>query len=134
MVSPFRRQAVASRVLVVDDDDLVREVVVAVLRGAGHDVASARNGAEAVELVAASAPFHLLLLDVQMPVMDGWATITELRARGCLTPVVMMSGHATTEDALHYGAEALLSKPFDHGRLVEAVARWATPSFDAAAG
>lgn len=134
MVTPFRRQTVTSRVLVVDDDDLVREVVVAVLRGTGHEVESARNGAEAIEVVAASAPFHLVLLDVQMPVMDGWNTIQELRARGCTTPVVMMSGHATEEDALRHGAEALLSKPFDHGRLMEAVARWAIPSFDAAVG
>lgn len=46
----------------------------------------------------------------------------------------MMSGHAAESDALQSGAEALLAKPFDHARLVDAVARWATPAFGAAAG
>ena len=133
VVAPLRRSA-APCVLVVDDDDLVREVVVAVLRGTGHDVESARNGAEALDRVAQHDRFHLVLLDVQMPVMDGWSTITELRARGYTTPVVMMSGHATEDEALRYGAEALLQKPFDHARLVDAVARWAKPALDAAAG
>lgn len=122
------------RVLVVDDDDLVREVVTAVLRGTGHEVESARNGAEALDRVAGRQGFHLILLDVQMPVLDGWSTIRELRERGCRTPVVMMSGHAVESDVLRCGAEALLAKPFDHARLVDAVAQWAQPRFDAAAG
>ena len=134
MVAPFRR-AGAPRVLVVDDDDLVREVVVAVLRGTGHDVESARNGAEAVERVADhSNGFDLVLMDVQMPVMDGWSTIAELRARGCNTPLLMMSGHATEAEAIQHGAQALLPKPFDHALLVEAEARWAVRSEDRAAG
>lgn len=133
-VATSARRPTAPRVLVVDDDDLVREVVVAVLRGAGHEVESARNGAEALERVAGPEAFHLILLDVRMPVLDGWSTIRELRARGCSTPVVMMSGHAVESDALQSGAAALLAKPFDHTRLVDAVARWATPRFDAAAG
>lgn len=122
------------RILVVDDDDLVREVVTAVLRGNGHEVESARNGAEALECLAERPAFHLILLDVQMPVLDGWGTIRELRERGCSTPVVMMSGHAIESEALRCGAEALLAKPFDHARLVDAVTRWARPRFDAAAG
>lgn len=133
MATPLRRSAVP-RVLVVDDDDLVREVVAAVLSGTGYEVEPARNGAEALDLVAERGPFHLILLDVQMPVLDGWSTIEGLRARGCDTPIVMMSGHATESEALWGGAEALLAKPFDHARLVDAVSRWATPTFDVAAG
>ena len=134
MVAPLRRSTAAPCVLVVDDDDLVREVVIAVLRGTGHEVESARNGAEALDRVAQHPPFHLVLLDVQMPVMDGWSTISELRARGYLTPVVMMSGHANEDEVLKHGAKALLPKPFDHARLVDAVSRWASPALDAAAG
>ncbi len=130
-----QRRSIAPSILVVDDDDLVREVVVAVLRGTGHEVAAARNGAEAIERVASAAePFHLVLLDVQMPVMDGWSTIRELRSRGCATPVVMMSGQATEAEAVGHGAVALLAKPFDHYRLVETVSRWAQPEQDIAAG
>lgn len=134
MVAPVRRSG-APRVLVVDDDDLVREIVVAVLRGTGLDVESTRNGAEAIERVAEGRNgFDLLLMDVQMPVMDGWSTIAELRARGCNTPVLMMSGHATEAEAIERGAEALLTKPFDHALLVDAVTRWAVRPEDRAAG
>ena len=113
---------------------LVREVVVAVLRGTGHEVESARNGAEALDRVAQHSSFDLVLLDVQMPVMDGWSTISELRARGYLTPVVMMSGRANEDEVLQHGAKALLPKPFDHAGLVDVVSRWASPTLDAATG
>ncbi len=128
------RHTALPRILVVDDDELVREVVVAVLRGTGYEVESAGNGAEALDRVAGPEAFHLILLDVQMPVLDGWSTIRELHARGCNTPVVMMSGHATEAEALRDGAQALLAKPFNQALLVDAISRWATPMRDAAAG
>lgn len=126
-------QQSSARVLVADDDDLVREVVAAVLRGEGYEVRTARNGAEALE-EARGGPLHLVLLDVQMPGMDGWTVLSRLRERGCTAPVIMMSGYATEAEALHRGAEAFLGKPFDHARLVAAVERWATPAFGSAAG
>jgi len=119
--------------LVVDDDDLVREVVATVLRSEGFEVRTAGSGAAALEAIRSEA-FHLVLMDVQMPGMDGWTALATLRERGCDTPVVMMSGYATEAEALHRGAAGFLSKPFDHARLVEAVSRWATPAFGAAAG
>ena len=133
MATPTRHTAVP-RILVVDDDKLVREVVVAVLRGRGYEVEFAGNGAEALDRVAEHEAFHLILLDVQMPVLDGWSTIRELRARGCNAPIVMMSGHATEAEALRNGVQALIAKPFDQALLVDVVSRWATPMRDAAAG
>lgn len=128
------RRSAVPRVLVVDDDELVRVVVVAVLKEAGYDVESARNGEEALQVIAGRTPFHMVLLDVQMPVLDGWAMIRELRARGDATPVVMMSAHATESEAIKGGAKALLAKPFDRALLVDTVSRWAAPALDAAAG
>lgn len=93
-----------------------------------------RNGAEALELVEQHDTFHLILLDVQIPVLDGWFTIVELRASDCDTPVVMMSGHATEFEALRASATALLPQPFDHADLANIVARWAVLLRDAAAG
>lgn len=109
------------RILVVDDDDLVREMLIGLLRHSGHEVDSARNGAEAVECVARCEEFNLILLDVQMPVLDGWATIRELHARGCRTPIVVMSGHATESEVPPGRVAGFLTKPFDHAHLVDVV-------------
>ncbi|TAJ18368.1 MAG: response regulator [Dehalococcoidia bacterium] len=119
----FSQHRSAMRILVVDDDDLVRMVITAVLRNAGHDVESVQNGTEALAQVA-ETEFELILLDVQMPIMDGWSTIAALRGLGCRAPVVMMSGHATELDALAHGASAFISKPFDSARLIDVVSRW----------
>ncbi len=113
----------------VDDDDLVRGVLVAVLRAAGHTVEYARDGREALDLVAQHEAFDLILMDLTMPVLDGWSTVQKLRAGGIGTPIVIMSGHTTRAEALRSGADAFLAKPFDRVGLVDAVERWATPTF-----
>ena len=70
----------------VDDDDLVRGVLVAVLRAAGHTVEYARDGREALDLVAQHEAFDLILMDLTMPVLDGWSTVQKLRAGGIGRP------------------------------------------------
>lgn len=121
----------------VEDDSLVRTVLVAVLRSAGHDVEQASDGREALELVARHQAFDLIVMDLKMPVLDGWSAVQRLRAIGCETPILMMSGHATEQEALQHGASAFIAKPFDRAGLVEVVKRWAAPpsqGFSSAAG
>lgn len=122
-------------ILVVDDDELVRQVVVAVLRGAGYDVHEADSGHRAVDHFR-DHTVDLVLLDIQMPEMDGWATLARLREMTVETPVVVMSGHATEDDVRGTGAVELLAKPFDYARLIDVVTQHARPvdgSMDATA-
>ena len=112
-------------VLVVDDDAEIRETVLAVLRDEGCAVAAAADGREALEQIAASPP-RVLLLDMRMPVLDGWGVAAELRARGIVVPTVVMTAATDARAwAAEIGAQAYLAKPFDLDRLVDTVTRFA---------
>ncbi len=111
------------RVLIVDDDAMVREMLATVLSGEGYEVARARHGAEAVERIAAGWQPAVLLLDIVMPVMDGFEVCAWLAAHVPLRErprVVIMS-------ATHFGAgeapeaDALVAKPFNIDTLIALV-------------
>jgi CheY-like chemotaxis protein len=111
-------------VLVVDDDPDMVDAMLLVLRGAGYASRSAGNGRQALEAVAARMP-ALVLLDMLMPVMDGWQCARELRARyGRGVPIVVVTAaeHARARSE-EIGADAALSKPFDVDDLLRVVAR-----------
>jgi CheY-like chemotaxis protein len=110
--------------LVVDDDPDMAEVLAWILGEAGYLVRIARNGKEALEAVAARIP-ELVLLDMLMPVMDGWRCARELRARyGRTFPIVVVTAaeHARAR-AEEVGADDAMSKPFEVRALLETVAR-----------
>ena len=109
------------RVLVVDDEPQVRATVSEALALEGYDVTEARNGAEALALLA-SAPPEAILLDLWMPVMDGWA----FRRAQLLThpqiPVVVLSAQTLSADRLsELRPDAVVGKPFDLQALYDAV-------------
>jgi urea transport system substrate-binding protein len=117
---------VSGPVLVVDDDPAIREAVRDVLEAAGMRVATARDGAEALERVLAEPP-SLVLLDMRMPVMDGWHFSRALRERGLALPVVVMTAAADARRwAEEIGARGWVAKPFAVSELVSAVERHAT--------
>ena len=102
-------------VLVVDDDDIVRASVAGAIANAGHRVAEASDGAEALSLLASRA-FDLAVCDVQMPGMDGLALFRRLRHDSPGTAVVMMTTFGKIPDAvdtLRGGAIDYVTKPFD---------------------
>jgi DNA-binding NtrC family response regulator len=112
------------RILVVDDESLVRDLAVEILRRSGHlphGVPSARRALELLE----QEPFDLVLSDVVMPEMTGVELLYELRARRHDLPVVLMTGGSQdperTTNAVKVGATSLLYKPFSHDELREAV-------------
>ncbi len=110
-------------VLVVDDDPDLVEVILLVLSGAGYAARSAANGRQALEAVKARMP-ALILLDMLMPVMDGWQFARELRARyGRAVPVVVVTAaeHARARGE-EIGADEVLPKPFDVDDLLRLVA------------
>ncbi len=115
------------RVLVVDDQEDIREMARLVLTGAGYEVATARSGREAL-MAAHSAAFDLVLLDIEMPELDGWATLRLLRAdeTGDSLRVAMFSVRSEVGDkvaGLKDGAIDYITKPFGVDDLVRRVSR-----------
>ena len=109
-------------VLVVDDDEGTREMLVLALEDEGYRVASARHGAEALERIAAEPP-NLVLADMLMPVMDGGQLHAYLRERYPELPVVLLSADRRAE-AEAGNAAGFLAKPFNLDDLSQAVARF----------
>ncbi len=108
-------------ILVVDDDEAILEVVADVLRFEGYPVATAIDGAEALDAVERQRP-ALVLLDMRMPRVDGWAFARAVAARGIeLRILVMTAARDAAGWAEEIGAQGYLAKPFDIGELLEAV-------------
>jgi two-component system KDP operon response regulator KdpE len=115
------------RVLVVDDQEDIREMARLVLSGAGYDVATASSGREALRILREAA-FDLMLLDINMPDLDGWATLRLLRADEALDGlrVAMFSVKSEVRDkvaSLKDGAIDYITKPFGVDELVSRVSR-----------
>jgi DNA-binding response OmpR family regulator len=111
------------KILVADDDDDLRGLVAFALRRAGHVALEARDGASAVESVAREAP-DLVLLDVNLPKLDGFAVLERLRQAASMPAVIMMSVRREEEDqvrGLQSGAIDYLTKPFGMRVLVAKV-------------
>ena len=110
------------RVLVVDDDRGVRQMITEVLGAEGYIVEPATDGDEAITSARREPP-HLILLDVNMPRVDGWQVLEELRATaGPQTSVVVMTAGFDAQDrALASGAQGYLAKPFDLDDLISTV-------------
>jgi CheY-like chemotaxis protein len=113
----------APRVLVVDDEPQVVWVLRFGLESEGYDVATARNGVEALEQISIHRP-ELMVLDVMMPKMDGWTVLRELaKLPAAERPrVVMVTALASVDDkakATALGADAYVPKPFDVDELLQ---------------
>jgi len=124
-----------SRVLVVDDNRTNRRIMGELLGSIGLAVVEAQDGLEAVEAVAAAA-FDLVLMDLQMPRMDGYEATARIRERFSETqlPIVAMTAHAGEEDraqSLAAGMNGHLVKPIDPIALAELLARWLPMADDA---
>jgi len=126
------RSAVPRGVLVVDDEDEVRDFIIEVLRTGGHEVLQARNGEEALAVYDVhAARIGVVVLDLTMPVMDGETTLAHLRARTPDLAVVLSSGFSATDARRRQQDHAVtrfLQKPYRAVALLEAVgAALATP-------
>ncbi len=116
------------RVLIVDDEPEIRATVSAMLEIEGYDVDEAANGADALLALERRVP-DLVLLDMRMPVLDGWGFARELRRRGHATPIVVMTA---ARDAARWASEvaasSFVAKPFGFDDLIGAVERARPPS------
>ncbi|WP_049974456.1 hybrid sensor histidine kinase/response regulator [Azospirillum sp. B4] len=122
----------AARILLVEDNVVNQQVALALLRRAGYAVRLAHNGQEALDMLAEGAgAFDLVLMDMQMPVMNGLEATRRLRAAeagtGRRIPVIALTAYSLSgraDDHLAAGMDDYLEKPFDHGQLLDRVAFW----------
>jgi len=121
----FSETGVALKVLIADDDRLVRTMLTDLLADLGHAVVEATNGAEAVALAGREAP-DLLILDFLMPKLSGLDALQALRASGVRAPAVLLTAISDASVRAMDGADAvdvLLEKPVTRRNLSRALAR-----------
>ena len=114
-----------ARILVVDDEPDILLLHRLNLEAAGHDVLLAADGQKALQRIDEDRP-ELVVLDVMMPVLDGWGVLEQLQLREHPPPVLIVSAKSAQEDvdrALAAGAAGYLSKPFNADQLLANVTR-----------
>lgn len=127
-----------SRVLIVEDNAINQEIAQLMLQNVGMKVDMAENGREAIAIVRQAAPYDLILMDMQMPVMGGEEATRRLREMGKLpefrwlahVPIIAMTANAMHEDRQHCleaGMDDYLAKPFDPAALSAILLRWLSP-------
>lgn len=118
----------AAPILVVDDDPAILSAVAEVLSLEGYQVETAGNGALALEQVDVRVP-SLVLLDMRMPVVDGWSFSRAIHARGLHLPlVVMTAAHNAASWAREIEADGFLPKPFEIDELLAVVRHHVPPA------
>jgi two-component system alkaline phosphatase synthesis response regulator PhoP len=114
-----------ARILVVDDEPDILLLHRLNLEGAGHEVLLAADGMKALERISEDAP-DAVVLDVMMPVLDGWGVLEALNEQPTPPPVLVVSAKSAAADiehAMSLGAKGYLAKPFNAQTLLEEVAR-----------
>jgi DNA-binding response OmpR family regulator len=122
-----------AKVLVVDDDPNVLRLLSVILRYEGFGVDTAEDGLRALDLVTQEAP-DLIILDLNMPVMDGREFYGAVRRCGYSGPVMINSAYGATAARIELGAEAAMDKPFDPDDLVALVRTMVEPGGSSLAG
>ena len=114
-----------ARVLVVDDKELMRESIELTLRRSGHEVTTAVDGRQALELLS-SARVDLLISDLKMPGMDGVSLLEQVKSRWCDVEVILITAFGTVDvavRAMKFGAFDFVQKPFKADQLLLVVER-----------
>jgi CheY-like chemotaxis protein len=124
--APHRAAGTRPVALVVDDDPDICTLLKTYLKLEDFDVVVAGNRAEVIAAFRRQTPFDLVLLDVQLPDVDGFSILAKMRQHPALkdVPVVMLTASATRAavlKGLHYGADGYVTKPFQHDALMKAV-------------
>lgn len=117
-----------STILLAEDNDMNRDMLRRRLERQGYDVIEAINGEQAINLTLNSRP-DLILMDLSMPVVDGWQAIAELKANTDVAeiPIIALTAHAVAEEwdrAREAGCDDVLTKPFEFNELVGTIEEW----------
>ena len=122
-------------VLVVDDDEDIRDLLREVLVEEGYAVATACDGHQAMRYLAENASPVVMLLDLMMPVKSGWTVLSDLAGQPAVAArvrvVVVSAGGVRSTDSLGGGVDMVLSKPIDLAALLATVRRLTGPAFTA---
>jgi two-component system alkaline phosphatase synthesis response regulator PhoP len=113
-----------ARVLLVEDDGVIARSMSAHLRHAGHDVEWVEDGERALKKLRFERP-DVVVVDLMLPTLDGWALTEQARREGILTPIIVVSARGSEHDKVHalgIGADDYLAKPFGMRELVARVA------------
>jgi CheY-like chemotaxis protein/two-component sensor histidine kinase len=126
------RQLTGARVLVVEDNSINQQLLSELLTQIGITVELVGNGQEAVSMVSASAPFDAVLMDLQMPVMDGYEATRLIRLMKSAEelPILAITAHAMTEErgrCLAAGMNGHISKPINPDELYKTLVQWVQP-------
>ncbi len=126
MTQPLTKMQPAPTVMVVDDDEQMREALREVLEDGGFDVIACANGRDALACLADQPPPAVILFDLSMPVMDGWEFARRLQSNPLSAGIPRI---ALTARASHWGypTERVLKKPVDVRQLLDAVRALVTP-------
>ncbi len=111
------------KILVVDDESRMRKLLKDFLSSTGYEIYEAENGQKAIELFSMHSDISLIILDVMMPILDGWSTLREIRKTSNI-PVIMLTARGEERDELfgfELGVDEYISKPFSPKILVARV-------------
>jgi DNA-binding response OmpR family regulator len=111
------------KILIADDEERMRRLVGDFLKKAGFDILEATDGGEALDLFRKNEGIHLVILDVMMPIFDGWSVCREIR-KASKTPVIMLTARGDESDQLfgfELGVDDYVTKPFSPSVLVARV-------------
>jgi two-component system, cell cycle response regulator DivK len=116
------------KILLAEDDELNRDMLSRRLQRRGYEIIIADNGAQAIAIAQAALP-DLILMDMSMPVLDGWEATRQIKASVITQsiPIIGLSAHAMASDrekAIVAGCDDYDTKPIDLNRLVEKIEKW----------
>lgn len=120
------KDLINGRILLVDDGKTNRQLIGLILERAGAKVVTANNGQEGYNL-AIESEFDLILMDMQMPIMDGYTATNRLREQGIKTPIIALTASAMVNDrerSMDAGCNEYMTKPVDIKELVDRAAYW----------
>ena len=128
-----RRKLAGARLLLVEDNALNQELALEILRQAGIEVVLAADGQQALNLLASEAPFDGVLMDCEMPVMDGYTATARIRANPALAglPVLAMTANTMVGDrdrVIAIGMNDYIAKPLDIDEMFNVIGRWVSPA------
>ena len=111
-------------VLVVDDNQFNREVLDVILSQCKINVTSASSGHEAIEILKNNSNFDVILMDINMPIINGFDTTKLIRKKGITTPIIALTAfdkQEITEQALSSGMNDIIIKPFEQAKLFQVI-------------
>lgn len=115
-----------ARILIIDDDEVMNDMIVQLLAQAGYEAQGARDGNQGLKLWE-TKPFDLIVTDIVMPIKEGLETILAIRGKNKIVPIIAISGGGkiSPEQYLHlaqsFGADKVFQKPFDSAVFLLAV-------------